>query len=214
MCRCADVFAVAIIYQPEQFTNRNGRESDLPNLVKLLEHCSQMREPPSGQDSAAVSARLPQLDPHAVWAQGFAGKPSDRPAGGTLSRDLDRSNSNTQSETQMAEPQFATNVKDDLPRTLRRERDARRSAAASGTAYNNDAMRAAGSDIAPGDGPPVTVTAFDVPFLKMVTFSLKAAIAAVPALIVLGLMMFAIGQVAQMFLPWLVKMRIVIQFPG
>ena len=32
--------------------------------------------------------------------------------------------------------------------------------------------------------------------------------------IVLGLIMFAMGQVAERVFPWLVKMRIVVSFPG
>ena len=178
-----------------------------------------MRDQSSAPESAA-SARLPQLDPHAVWAQGFPGKAAERAAGGASAKDqriadreVEWSNKSGDAETTMAEPQFAMNSDDDLPRTFRRERERRTAAnlqATGSTGFASDNS----SDTPPGDGPPVTVTAFDVPFLKMVTFFLKGAFAAVPALIVLGLMMFAIGQVAQTFLPWLVKMRIVIQFPG
>jgi hypothetical protein len=180
-----------------------------------------MRDQPSAPELVA-SARLPQLDPHAVWAQGFPGKASERAVAATpaneprvVDRDVEWSNKNADAETtKMAEPQFAMNSDDDLPRTFRRERD-RRTAAASlqasgGSGFVSDST----SDGAPGEGPPVTVTAFDVPFLKMVTFFLKGAFAAIPALIVLGLIMFAMGQIAQTYLPWLVKMRIMIQFPG
>lgn len=123
----------------------------------------------------------------------------------------------------MAEPQFAMHGDDDLPRTLRRERDARRQAqnfqqqhptsASSAPTIPDDQARPFTSD-EPGEGPSVTVTAFDVPFMRMVTFYLKSVIAAIPALILLGLIMFAMGQIAQRFLPWLVKMRIMISFPG
>jgi hypothetical protein len=117
----------------------------------------------------------------------------------------------------MAEPQFSTHPDDDLPRTIRRERDARqqRSAAPSaqqsyGSQSNN--IGGAAADQAPGDGPPVTVTALDVPFFRLMAFFIKAVFAAIPALILLGLILFAIGQVAQILVPWLVKAKILITF--
>ena len=121
----------------------------------------------------------------------------------------------------MAEPQFAMHSDDDLPRTLRRERDARRQAqsfqqshggGSAAPSIADDDKRSYVADH-PAEAPPATVTGFDVPFLQLVTFFLKCAVAAIPALIVLGLVMFAMGQIAQKFLPWLVKMRIVVSFP-
>lgn len=123
---------------------------------------------------------------------------------------------------------------DDLPRTLKREKEARArdqlardilnaprttygigpaSAPASPDA-SSMVYPAAPSMLPPGDFPQVSVARFEVPFLKMVTFYLKAVVAAIPALILLMLILFAIGQVAQTFLPWLVKTRILISFPG
>lgn len=168
----------------------------------------------SGPDSGAPR---PQLDPHAVWAQNSPGKTTsaDAPVNG---RDGQAAHV---SEADMAEPQFAMHSDDDLPRTLRRERDARRQAqsfqqshggGSAAPSIADDDKRSYVADH-PADAPPATVTGFDVPFLQLVTFFLKCAVAAIPALIVLGLVMFAMGQIAQKFLPWLVKMRIVVSFP-
>lgn len=121
---------------------------------------------------------------------------------------------------------------EDLPRTLKREKEARArdqlareilnaprtgysSAAAPPSAEPTTmAYPASPSMLPPGELPQVSVARFEVPFLKMVTFYLKAVVAAIPALILLMMILWAIGQVAQTFLPWLVKMRILITFPG
>lgn len=175
-----------------------------------------MVRPMSGSDSSAP--QRPQLDPHAVWAQN-SGKTTaaDGPSTGR-----DGSSGASFSEADMAEPQFAMHNDDDLPRTLRRERDARRqaqgfqshaaSSAAHGPSIPDDDKRAFSSE-EPGGAPAATVTDFDVPFMRMVVILLKWTVAAIPAMILLGLIMFAIGQIAQKFLPWLVKMRIVVSFP-
>ena len=42
----------------------------------------------------------------------------------------------------------------------------------------------------------------------------KAAFAALPALIALAVVLWGIGEILQRYFPWLVKMRILIQFPG
>lgn len=123
---------------------------------------------------------------------------------------------------------------DDLPRTVKREKEARARDQlareilnAPRTGYHTASPQAAStidpqpmaypaapSMFPPGDFPQVAVARFEVPFLKMVTFYLKAVVAAIPALVLLMLILWAIGQVAQTFLPWLVKMRILISFPG
>jgi hypothetical protein len=117
----------------------------------------------------------------------------------------------------MAEPQFSTHPDDDLPRTIRRERDARQrsgaAAAPAAQAYGAAAASGHAADHAPGEGPVVTVTAVDIPFFRLMAFFIKAVFAAIPALILLGLILFAIGQVAKIFLPWLVKMQIMVTFP-
>jgi hypothetical protein len=125
----------------------------------------------------------------------------------------------------MPEPHFST-LSDDLPRTLRRARDEHeaRERAGNGQRFPSSlraAMTAASEEAtsAPdnsartsGDG--VTVTRFDVPFGSLVAFFMKAVFAAVPALIVLMVMLWTTGEVLQRYFPWLLKMRILVQFPG
>ena len=128
----------------------------------------------------------------------------------------------------MPEPHFST-LDDDLPRTLRRARDEReaREREASGNRFSSSlkaAMTAASDGAAPASdsmarpAPPpaegVTVTRIDVPFRSLVAFFMKAVFAALPALIVLMIVLWTIGEVLQRYFPWLLKMRILIQFPG
>ena len=119
----------------------------------------------------------------------------------------------------MAEPTFAVHSDDDLPRTIRRERDRQQQRAQPasqpyqpGPSSMPSAAQLAG-DLPPGDAPAVTVTALDVPFFRLMAFFMKAALAAIPALLLLGAVLFGIGQALQTYLPWLVKMRILITFP-
>lgn len=127
----------------------------------------------------------------------------------------------------MAEPQFGD--PDDLPRTLRRERDAREaarqahSASAGGHTYPESSLSAGPNDYASavGDinggygmgGLAGTVTRFDVPFAHLVLFFLKAVLAAIPALILLSVLMFAGGKVLQAFFPGLRLFEIVVRTP-
>ena len=126
----------------------------------------------------------------------------------------------------MPEPHFTT-LNDDLPRTLRRARDeheARERAAnsprfpsslkAAMTAASEEAISAPdhAARTSPVDG--VTVTRVDVPFRSLVAFFMKAVFAAVPALIVLMIMLWTVGEALQRTFPWLLKMRILVQFPG
>jgi hypothetical protein len=116
----------------------------------------------------------------------------------------------------MAEPTFATHNDDDLPRTFRRERDARqqRAAAQHPSTYAQQPMPSAAqlAELPPGDGPSVTVTALDIPFFRLMAFFMKAVLAGIPALLLLGLILFGIGQAAQSFLPWLIKMKVLVTF--
>lgn len=136
---------------------------------------------------------------------------------------------------------------DDLPRTLRREREARerearerlaaeraqaeREQLSMGPSHNTahatphapapapvaaddlyavpDAFPAAG-EVA----MPATVMRFDVPFLHLVAFFLKAAVAAIPAVILLGVFVWGAGHLLQTYFPWLVKAQILIHFPN
>ncbi len=61
---------------------------------------------------------------------------------------------------------------------------------------------------------PATVHRFDVPFGHLVTFFLKAVIAAIPALILLMAILFGLGKAFALFFPDLAKMKILIGFGG
>lgn len=124
----------------------------------------------------------------------------------------------------MPEPHFST-LSDDLPRTLRRARDERdaREREANGERFPSSlkAAMSAASDSArsaPAEqlqaAGGVTVTRLNVPFKNLVAFFMKAVFAALPALLVLMVVLWTIGEVLQRYFPWLLKMRILIQFPG
>lgn len=127
----------------------------------------------------------------------------------------------------MAEPHFTT-LDDDLPRTLRRERDARErearereARAFEGPAVLRKAAAAMADRPLPDPvptgarlGEPVTVDRLDIPFGRLVAFFCKAVFAALPALLLLTIILWGVGEVLQRYFPWLLKMRILIQFPG
>jgi hypothetical protein len=110
---------------------------------------------------------------------------------------------------------------DDLPRTLRREREARERAArvpdlgAAREPVSQPAYRQKWAPSAPADDlQPAVIRAIDVPFLKLVTFFLKASIAALPALALLTLICIGAGQVLKLVAPDLRVFRVVIEtFP-
>ena len=112
----------------------------------------------------------------------------------------------------MAEPAFS-HQDDDLPRTLRRERDARQrnAQAAAQPAYGAAGRGSASLDL-PGDG--VTVTRFDVPFFRLMFFMIKCVLASIPALLLLGGLLYGTGEVLKRFFPWLLKMEILVKFLG
>lgn len=127
----------------------------------------------------------------------------------------------------MPEPHFST-LSDDLPRTLRRARDERdaREREANGERVP-PSLKTALTAVSDSEAPPVaelaarrtagegvTVTRLNVPFANLVAFFMKAVFAALPALIVLMVVLWTIGEVLQRYFPWLLKMRILIQFPG
>jgi hypothetical protein len=108
---------------------------------------------------------------------------------------------------------------DDLPRTFRREREARereaREREAAAPVAPLMAMDRAPAAVAPyEDLAPAAVRRFDVPFLHLMTFFLKAVLAAIPALILLGAILWLSGHLLQTFFPQLIKMKILISFPG
>jgi hypothetical protein len=93
----------------------------------------------------------------------------------------------------MSEPTFSMTADDDLPRTIRREREAQREARErERLAREREAAAAVSAPSIEHEGaygalasPPATVTDIDVPFFRLMTFFIKAVFAAVPALIML-----------------------------
>ena len=146
----------------------------------------------------------------------------------------------------MSEPNFGPlgdEGSDDLPRTFRREKEARareareraaqeRAAAPSlptGVPANGPDVRTAASTHGPApqilanpdampaisEMPyPATVKRIDVPFVQLMWFFLKAVLAAIPALILLTAILWVLGQGLQTFFPELVKLKILIGFQG
>ena len=140
-----------------------------------------------------------------------------------------------QGQTAMAGPDYGpiSDETDDLPKTFRREKEARarearereareRAAAPSLSTGADDysgprpqIYRSADIDPRIADVPPsATVRRFDVPFLHLVKFFLKAVLAAIPALILLGIILWFAGAGLQALLPQLIKMKILISFPN
>lgn len=105
---------------------------------------------------------------------------------------------------------------DDLPRTLRRERDARdrqaRERAGGIPSYVPERETAGTIDIGPAQ--PATVTGLDIPFVRLMVFFIKAVFAAIPALIILGALIWLSGEILTAFFPQLIKMQILIRFPN
>jgi hypothetical protein len=107
---------------------------------------------------------------------------------------------------------------DDLPRTLRREHEARarearrREMSGATDAYpTRDESYSAPVMEAP---PPATVTRINVPFFRLAAFFIKAVLAAIPALILLTVILWLGGQALQAFYPELLHMKILITFPN
>jgi hypothetical protein len=118
----------------------------------------------------------------------------------------------------MSEPTFSMTADDDLPRTIRRERDAREREARERQAREREAASAVPAPSIEREGgygalasPPATVTDIDVPFLGLMTFFIKAVFAAIPALIMLTALLWLFGQGLQTFFPQLLKMKIDVQ---
>lgn len=120
---------------------------------------------------------------------------------------------------------------DDLPRTLRREKEARarqareraaqeRAAAPTLSADRDDysrpqpqIYRASGATSYSRDEPVAAkVHAFDVPFAHLAVFFLKAVVAAIPAMLLLGVILWFLGAGLELLFPQLVKMKILIGF--
>ncbi|MGE0698877.1 MAG: hypothetical protein AB7O57_07260 [Hyphomicrobiaceae bacterium] len=118
----------------------------------------------------------------------------------------------------MAEPRFADD--DDLPRTLRREREAReremreRELPPIEDGYGAGPQQGAAMPVYAydyaGDGT-VTVTRLKLPFLHLTLFFMKAVIAAIPALILLTVMLWGLGQGLKHLYPQLRHLEIVVR---
>ncbi|MGE3228893.1 MAG: hypothetical protein AB7J30_05600 [Hyphomicrobium sp.] len=116
---------------------------------------------------------------------------------------------------------------DDLPRTLRREKEARarearerrerESRSMDGNMVGDPPSYLARTRPSPGSEGELTaasVERFDVPFHHLVMFFLKCAIAAVPALVLLGALFFFGSKALEVFYPELLRMKILITFTG
>jgi hypothetical protein len=126
---------------------------------------------------------------------------------------------------------------DDLPRTFRREKEARarearereaqeRAAAPSLPMGEDDRARPKPQIYATADMKPDTLAGsesvlvpasvhrVDVPFVDLALFFLKAVLAAIPALILLTVVLWTFGALLELAFPWLVKMKILISFPN
>jgi hypothetical protein len=113
---------------------------------------------------------------------------------------------------------------EDLPRTLRREKEARERAAREREAKARAATLThdfGASDHMRDRPMPLeesvaggSVTRFDVPFGHLMAFSIKAVLAAIPALLLLSALLWLGGAVLKAYFPELVHMQILITFPN
>lgn len=128
-----------------------------------------------------------------------------------------------------------TDTTDDLPRTLRRERESRERAAremqarqagsTGGLAWDRGGQSPATQpsiygareqDYEPNPGRDLeaaTVTRIKVPFFSLMGFFIKAVFAAIPALLLLIALLYGLGVALQTYFPQLIKMKILISFP-
>jgi hypothetical protein len=120
-------------------------------------------------------------------------------------------------------PLMADEGSDDLPRTLRREREARERAAREKEAKARAATLTHdfGASDARGDRsmaaeayPGTAVNRFEVPFGHLMMFFIKAVFAAIPALIILSILLWLGGNVLKAMYPELIHMQILVTFPN
>lgn len=121
-------------------------------------------------------------------------------------------------------PLTADEGAEDLPRTLRREKEARerasrdREAKARAATLTHDFGASDARDdrraFADGGGAGTTVSRFEVSFWHLMMFSIKAVLAAVPALILLGVLLWFAGAMLKAYYPELIHMQILITFPN
>jgi hypothetical protein len=119
----------------------------------------------------------------------------------------------------MAEPKFTMTADDDLPRTLRREKEAREREAREREAFDQPSapIGQAGANYGYADEPyepdVVSVRYLQIPFFHLMLFFLKAVIAAIPALILFTGLCILIGKGLQYVVPELRVFDIQINFP-
>lgn len=114
---------------------------------------------------------------------------------------------------------------EDLPRTLRREKEARerekreREEKARKATLTHD-FGASDAPYAPAyEGKaaalaaPATVTRLNVPFFHLMGFFIKAVLAAIPALVLLGVLLWGAGALLKTYYPQLVHTEIIIRVP-
>ena len=120
-------------------------------------------------------------------------------------------------------PLMADEGSDDLPRTLRREREARERAArekeakarAATLTHDFGASDSRDERRAPAEAFSGTVVnRFDVPFSHLAAFFIKAVFAAIPALIVLSVLLYLGGNVLKAMYPELSHRQILVTFPN
>jgi hypothetical protein len=114
----------------------------------------------------------------------------------------------------MSHPVAGDAAADDLPRTLRRAREAQ---AAAQPALSGPAARGFEAERSPPFESRLeegVVTALQIPFFRLMAFFIKAVFAAIPALFILGVILWFAGHGLATFFPHLVKMKILIAFPN
>ena len=131
--------------------------------------------------------------------------------------------------TDASMPLMADSEFEDLPRTVRREKEARAREAREAR-ERSERERNSFTNASLGDPPPhlsrssavpriydepaaETSQPFDMPFAQLVIFFIKAALAAVPALILLSVALYFVGKGFGAFFPDLERTKILISFP-
>ena len=125
----------------------------------------------------------------------------------------------------MSEQILSMDADDDLPRTIRRERDAKEARerdARQREARERLSMEPSGFTVfepqiryqpAAAASPVGAAGGLDVPFSKLMAFFIKAVFASIPALIILTALLWVAGQGLQILFPDLVKLKVLIYVP-
>ena len=130
-------------------------------------------------------------------------------------------------DTVLSEPGFSLDGDDDLPRTIRREREARQARAREAREREewerlsispvpvgaferqiSQDVRQMPYGLAAPSGAPVAM--LDVPFSKLMAFFIKAVFAAIPALFILVAALWLAGHGLQTLFPDMMKLKVLI----